>query len=130
MRQISRYVLLFTMMFSIAGCSTISGWFDSDDDDPMAPMALSDITETVKIKELWSVDNNRIAVRFAYEWQDEFNQWVRSYGNENWQFNDKGLMEQRHASINDILIDENERKFLWAGDKRPLNYPGLTELGL
>ena len=55
MRQISRYVLLFTMMFSIAGCSTISGWFDSDDDDPMAPMALSDITETVKIKELWSV---------------------------------------------------------------------------
>jgi hypothetical protein len=82
------------------------------------------------IKELWSVDNNRIAVRFAYEWQDEFNQWVRSYGNENLQFNDKGLMEQRHASINDILIDENERKFLWAGDKRPLNYPGLTELGL
>jgi len=55
MRQISRYLLLFTMMFSIAGCSTISGWFDSDDDDPMAPMALSDITETVKIKELWSV---------------------------------------------------------------------------
>jgi len=82
------------------------------------------------IKELWSVDKNRIAVRFAYEWQDESNQWFRSYGNENWQFNGKGLMEQRHASINDLLIDEKERKFLWHGDKRPDNYPGLTELGL
>ncbi|MCJ8318117.1 MAG: nuclear transport factor 2 family protein [Colwellia sp.] len=82
------------------------------------------------IKELWSVDKNRIAVRFAYEWQDEYNQWFRSYGNENWQFNGKGLMEQRHASINDLLIKEKDRKLLWQGDKRPIDYPGLTELGL
>lgn len=82
------------------------------------------------IKELWSVDGNRIAVRFAYEWKNEEGQWFRSYGNENWQFNDKGLMEQRHASINDVKIEDNERKFLWAGDKRPVDYPGLTELGL
>jgi len=82
------------------------------------------------IKELWSVHENRIAVRFAYEWQNEAGQWFRSYGNENWQFNDKGLMEQRHASINDVKIEESERKFLWAGDKRPVDYPGLTELGL
>ena len=82
------------------------------------------------IKELWAVSDNRIAVRFAYEWQSETGQWFRSYGNENWQFNDKGLMEQRHASINDVEIKENERKFLWAGDKRPLDYPELTDLGL
>jgi nuclear transport factor 2 (NTF2) superfamily protein len=81
------------------------------------------------IKELWSVLDNRIAVRFAYEWQNESGQWFRSYGNENWQFNEKGLMEQRHASINDLAIEESDRKFLWEGDKRPADYPGLTELG-
>jgi nuclear transport factor 2 (NTF2) superfamily protein len=82
------------------------------------------------IKELWSMHENRIAVRFAYEWRNEAGQWFRSYGNENWQFNDKGLMEQRHASINDVKIEESERKFLWASDKRPVDYPSLTELGL
>ena len=82
------------------------------------------------VKELWSVHNNRIAVRFAYEWQNETGQWFRSYGNENWQFNDKGLMEQRHASINDLEINADERKFLWDGDKRPEDYPSLSELGL
>jgi len=82
------------------------------------------------VKELWSVHENRIAVRFVYEWQDQAGQWFRSHGNENWQFNDKGLMEQRHASINDVKIEASERKFLWDGDKRPLDYPGLTELAL
>ena len=72
---------------------------------------------------------NRIAVRFAYEWKNDAGQWFRSYGNENWQFNDKGLMEQRHASINDVAIEKAVRKFLWQGDKRPADYPGLTELG-
>lgn len=82
------------------------------------------------IKELWTVSENRIAVRFAYEWQSDAGQWFRSYGNENWQFNDKGLMEQRHASINDIQIAESERKFLWDGSIRPDDFPGLSELGL
>jgi nuclear transport factor 2 (NTF2) superfamily protein len=82
------------------------------------------------VKELWSVHENRIAVRFAYEWQDKKGQWFRSYGNENWQFNNKGLMEQRHASINDIAIEASERKFLWQGDKRPVDFPTLSELGL
>jgi nuclear transport factor 2 (NTF2) superfamily protein len=81
------------------------------------------------VKEFWSMHENRIAVRFAYEWQSESGQWFRSYGNENWQFNDKGLMEQRHASINDLAIEEADRKFLWQGDKRPADYPGLSELG-
>lgn len=82
------------------------------------------------VKELWAVHDNRIAVRFAYEWQDDTGQWYRSYGNENWQFSDKGLMEQRHASINDVKITESERKFLWQGDKRPLDHPELSDLGL
>ena len=82
------------------------------------------------IKELWAVNNNRIAVRFAYEWQDISGQWFRSYGNENWLFNDKGLMEERYASINDLKIDETERKLLWEGIKRPLDSPSLSDLGL
>jgi nuclear transport factor 2 (NTF2) superfamily protein len=82
------------------------------------------------VKELWSVNGNRIAVRFAYEWQSESGQWFRSHGNENWQFNDKGLMEQRHASINDMKIEEGDRKFLWRGLKRPIDFPELSELGL
>jgi len=82
------------------------------------------------VKELWSVNGNRIAVRFAYEWQDKAGQWFLSHGNENWQFNEKGLMEKRHASINDMKIKEGDRKFLWRGLKRPQGFPGLTELGL
>lgn len=82
------------------------------------------------VKELWSVNDNRIAVRFAYEWQNKVGQWYRSYGNENWQFNEKGLMEQRHASINDVKIEEGDRKFVWQGVNRPLDFPELTELGL
>jgi nuclear transport factor 2 (NTF2) superfamily protein len=82
------------------------------------------------VKELWAVNENRIAVRFAYEWQNEHGQWFRSYGNENWQFSNKGLMCMRHASINDMKIEESERKFLWEGDKRPADHPNLTELGL
>ena len=82
------------------------------------------------IKELWAYTDNRIAVRFAYEYHDETGQWYRAYGNENWQFDDNGLMEQRHASINDVKIDESERKFLWQGESRPQDYPELSELGL
>lgn len=82
------------------------------------------------IKELWSVNGNRIAVRFVYEWQNGDGQWFRSHGNENWQFNDKGLMEQRHASINDVKIDEDDRKLLWQGIARPEDFPELSELGL
>ena len=82
------------------------------------------------IKEVWSYTENRIAVRFAYEWHDEHGQWYRSYGNENWQFDEQGLMAFRHASINDLLIDEAERKFHWPLGPRPVNHPGLTELGL
>ncbi|WP_454252427.1 nuclear transport factor 2 family protein [Pseudomonas sp. Marseille-Q7302] len=82
------------------------------------------------IKELWAHDRARIAVRFAYEWQDENGQWYRSYGNENWQFNDQGLMAERHASINDLPISETERLFLWPQGRRPDDHPGLSDLGL
>ena len=83
------------------------------------------------IKELWAHDGNRIAVRFAYEWHDERGQWVRSYGNENWQFDAGGLMMARHASINDLLIDASERLFHWNRDGiRPLDHPELSELNL
>lgn len=82
------------------------------------------------IKELWSVNENRIAVRFAYEWQNEEGQWFRSHGNENWQFNIMGLMEQRHASINDVKINEDDRKLLWQGIERPDDFPELSALGL
>lgn len=82
------------------------------------------------IKELWAFDLNRIAVRFAYEWHDDSGQWYRSYGNENWQFDVNGLMELRYASINDMPIQENERKFLWSQGRRPDDHPGLSELGL
>lgn len=82
------------------------------------------------IKELWTFNNNRIAVRFAYEWKDHTEQWFRSYGNENWQFNSQGLMEYRYASINDLAINENERKFFWPLGRRPDDHPELSELGL
>lgn len=83
------------------------------------------------IKELWCFENNRIAVRFAYEWHDDSGHWFRSYGNENWQFNDRGLMEVRHASINDLPIEESERKYHWERLRpRPADHPGLSELGL
>jgi nuclear transport factor 2 (NTF2) superfamily protein len=82
------------------------------------------------IKELWAFDGARIAVRFAYEWLDVQEQWYRSYGNENWQFNDKGLMVERYASINDVKITEKERKFHWPQGSRPVDHPSLTELGL
>lgn len=83
------------------------------------------------IKELWAHDGcNRIAVRFAYEWHDDSGKWFRSYGNENWEFDDDGLMRARHASINDLPIIESERKFLWPLGRRPDQHPGLSELGL
>ena len=81
------------------------------------------------IKELWAHDGNRIAVRFAYEWQDAQGQWYRAYGNENWQFDADGLMEHRVASINDLPIDESERLFHWPLGARPSDHPGLSELG-
>lgn len=82
------------------------------------------------IKELWAFGDNRISVRFQYEWRDASGQWFRSYGNEQWEFAPNGLMQRREASINDVPIRESERKFLWQGAARPTGYAGLTELGL
>jgi nuclear transport factor 2 (NTF2) superfamily protein len=81
------------------------------------------------IKELWTFAQNRIAVRFAYEWHDDAGNWVRSYGNENWEFNDDGLMRLRLASINDLPIRESDRKYHWPLGRRPDGHPGLSELG-
>jgi len=82
------------------------------------------------IKELWACAGNRIAVRFAYEWRDDSGQWFRSYGNENWEFNEQGFMMRRFASINDLPIREPERKFRWPLGRRPDDHPGLSDLGL
>ena len=82
------------------------------------------------IKELWTFADNRIAVRFAYEWHDAGGQWYRSYGNENWQFDAHGLMALRFASINDLAILESDRKFRWPQGPRPADHLGLSELGL
>ena len=82
------------------------------------------------IKELWSFGGNRIAVRFAFDWHDDGGYWYRSYGNENWEFDDAGLMQRRFASINDMPIKETDRKFHWPLGRRPDNHPGLSELNL
>ena len=82
------------------------------------------------IKELWAFEGARIAVRFAYEWHDDSGQWHRSYGNENWLFDEHGLMQQRHASINDLSIAESARLFRWAAGTRPSDHAGLSDLGL
>lgn len=81
------------------------------------------------IKELWAFTGNRIAVRFAYEWHDDSGHWHRSYGNENWEFNEAGLMTHRHASINDLPIREADRKYHWLLGRRPDDHPGLSDLG-
>jgi nuclear transport factor 2 (NTF2) superfamily protein len=82
------------------------------------------------IKELWAFDQARIAVRFAYEWHDDSGNWYRSNGNENWQFDEQGLMEVRHASINDLPIRESDRLYRWPLGRRPDDHPGLSDLGL
>ena len=82
------------------------------------------------IKEVWAFTDNRIAVRFAYEWHDDSGQWYRSHGNEQWEFDAEGLMQRREASINDVRIAEAERKFRWPLGRRPDEHPGLSELGL
>jgi len=82
------------------------------------------------IKELWACSGSRIAVRFAYEWHDDSGHWFRSYGNENWEFNEHGLMLRRFASINDLPIKESERKFFWPLGRRPDEHPGLSALDL
>jgi nuclear transport factor 2 (NTF2) superfamily protein len=82
------------------------------------------------IKELWAFDGNRIAVRFAYECHDDSGNWYRSYGNENWEFDDEGLMRVRLACINDLPIAESERKYHWPQGRRPDDHPGLSDLGL
>jgi uncharacterized protein len=82
------------------------------------------------VKELWAAEGNRIAVRFAYESRDAAGNWYRSYGNENWEFDDSGLMRRRHASINDLTIAEAERLFRWPQGRRPDDHPGLSDLGL
>lgn len=82
------------------------------------------------IKELWAFQDHRIAVRFAYEWHDEQGNWFRSYGNENWEFDENGLMQRRIASINDLPIQESERLFHWPSGRRPDDHPSLSDLGL
>ena len=82
------------------------------------------------IKELWAFHDNRIAVRFQYEWRDDSDHWFRSYGNEQWEFDGNGLMRRREASINDVPIASGQRKFLWPAGPRPAHHPGLTELGM
>lgn len=82
------------------------------------------------IKELWVYDGNRIAVRFAYEWHDDAQNWFRSYGNENWEFDDNGLMRRRFACINDLPIKEADRKYHWPHGRRPDDHPGLNDLDL
>jgi uncharacterized protein len=82
------------------------------------------------IKELWAFADNRIAVRFAYEWHDDSNNWFRSYGNENWEFDTAGLMQRRLACINDLPITEADRKFYWPQGRRPDSHPSLSDLGL
>ena len=81
------------------------------------------------IKEVWAHRDNRIAVRFAYEWHDDSNQWFRSYGNENWEFDEHGLMRRRIASINDAPIAEGDRKYKWPIGRRPDDHPSLSDLG-
>jgi uncharacterized protein len=82
------------------------------------------------IKEMWTFGDNRIAVRFAYEWHDDSGNWFRSYGNENWEFNAAGKMQRRLASINDLPINEADRKYHWPLGRRPDDHPGLSDLGL
>ena len=82
------------------------------------------------IKEIWAFSSHRIAMRFAYEWHDDAGNWFRSYGNENWEFDDNGLMAVRHASINDLPIKAEDRKYFWPLGRRPDDHPGLSELGL
>ncbi|MEI6069218.1 MAG: nuclear transport factor 2 family protein [Methylococcaceae bacterium] len=82
------------------------------------------------IKELWAYEGSRIAVRFAYEWHNENDKWFRSYGNENWEFDQNGLMQRRYACINDLPIKESDRKFHWPPGRRPDEHPGLSDLGL
>jgi nuclear transport factor 2 (NTF2) superfamily protein len=81
------------------------------------------------VKELWAYGGNRIAVRFAYEWHDDSGQWFRSYGNENWEFAQDGLMQMRHASINDLAIQPGERGYHWPLGRRPDDHPSLSDLG-
>ena len=82
------------------------------------------------IKEIWAHADNRIAVRFAYEWQDQDGNWFRSHGNENWEFDALGYMVSRHASINDVSISESDRKLTWEDGPRPVDFPSMSELGL
>lgn len=82
------------------------------------------------IKKIWAFTDNRIAVRFAYEWHDAAGQWFRSYGNENWEFDTHGLMQKRFASINDLAIPDSDRNFHWPLGRRPDGHPGLSDLGL
>jgi nuclear transport factor 2 (NTF2) superfamily protein len=82
------------------------------------------------IKELWAFDGNRIAVRYAYEWHDDSGNWFRTYGNENWEFDENGLMDRRFACLNDMPIQEADRKFHWPLGRRPDDHPGLSDLGL
>lgn len=82
------------------------------------------------VKELFAFTDNRISVRYAYEWHDDSGNWFRSYGNENWEFDSEGLMQRRFSCINDVPIKEADRKFHWPLGRRPDDHPGLSDLGL
>ena len=101
-----------------------------DDIVPFLKRQWTNETEYRLIRELWAFRDNRIAVRFAYEWRDGYGCWFRSYGNENWEFSDSGLMQRRIASINDLPINNGQRKFHWPQGPRPDDHPGLSDLGL
>lgn len=98
---------------------------------PLPPFTRESATQKVRMaEELWAFTDNRIAVRFAYEWRDDSGHWYRSYGNEAWKFNEDGLMATRLASINDLPISESDRKYHWPLGRRPDNHQGLSDLGL
>ena len=97
---------------------------------PLPPFSAETAAQKARLaEELWAFEENRIAVRFAYEWHDQNNQWFRSYGNENWEFNEDGVMRRRIASINDATILKADRKFYWPLGRRPDDHASLSDLG-
>ena len=107
-----------------------SSWISPRPSSGNRSVAHSEELDYRLIKELWTFGGDRIAVRFAYECHDDSGNWFRSYGNENWEFDNSGLMQRRIASINDLPIKEADRKYRWPLGRRPDDHPGLSELGL
>lgn len=122
----------------VAGAYTVDSWWRNRAEFPQGREQIKEflVRKWAKeldyrlIKELWTFGGDRIAVRFAYEWHDDAGNWFRSYGNENWVFDDKGLMKRRFASINDLPIKPDDRKYFWPLGPRPADHAGLSDLGL